>query len=225
MLISRWTVAPPADQDRQCRRDAAGSPVAAGTSELMSASPGAGSRSEPSSALTIRLGVIGVAAFDQAVLDVVLDLVVAGELPASVAERQQERGDAERDHDRGQCQRLRQRVGVVTERTRRSDDRGLAAGAARRDEQQVGAVTEQADADDDARQAALHQQPGAASEQHRRDGGDQDGHGAALMIRPWPRWDGWRSRRVPCRRRTPRRPSARDRPRPGRRRCRTATPR
>ena len=50
---------------------------------------------------------------DEAVLDVVLDLVVAGELPAAVAEREQERGDAERDDDGGERQRLRQRVGEV----------------------------------------------------------------------------------------------------------------
>ena len=42
--------------------------------------------------------------------DIVLDLVVVGELPAAVGQREEERGDAEGDHDGGERQRLRQRV-------------------------------------------------------------------------------------------------------------------
>ena len=57
--------------------------------------------------------VVGVASRtgDARSLDVVLDLVVVGEQPAAVGQREQERGDAERDDDRGERQRLRQRVG------------------------------------------------------------------------------------------------------------------
>ena len=46
---------------------------------------------------------------DCTVADVVLDLVVVGEQPAAVGEREQQRGDAEGDHDRGERQRLGQR--------------------------------------------------------------------------------------------------------------------
>ena len=75
---------------------------------------------------------------DGTVTDVVFDFVVVGEQPAAVGERQEERGDGERDDDGGQRQRLRN-GSLNVERARAADDRRVAA-PARRDQQDVAAV-------------------------------------------------------------------------------------
>ena len=80
------------------------------------------SRRRPRRAMTCLLVgdlvVHDVGAGDGAVADVVLHLVVAGEQPAAVGEREQQRGDAEGDDDRGERERLRERVGEARRRRR-----------------------------------------------------------------------------------------------------------
>ena len=110
-----------------------------------------------------------------AVLQVVLDLVVAGQQPAPVGERQQQGADAEADHDGRQRQRLGQRVGHVPVRAVADDRRPPLP--PRRDHQDAGAVAEQGDADDPA-QLALQDKVGPQPEQGGSGGGQQDCHDA-----------------------------------------------
>ena len=79
------------------------------------------------SALVGDLLVAPATAGDGPVGDVVLDLVVVGQQPAAVRQRQQQRGDAERDDDRRQRHRLRQRVAEVGDVAGADQRRGAAA--------------------------------------------------------------------------------------------------
>ena len=69
-------------------------------------------------------------------------LVVAGEQPAAVGQREQERGDAERDDDGGERQRLGQRVGEVAGRPG-ADERRRRPARPTVEQQHVGAVADQ----------------------------------------------------------------------------------
>src|SRR5690606_19094611 len=112
---------------------------------------------------------------DPAVLDVVFRLVVGGHQPAPIRQRQQERDDAEADHDRGQDESLWQRIGEA--RRVVADERRVAAVTARQHEHDVDAVADQADPDDDAAELAAEQQVGAACTQEPGDEDEQQGHG------------------------------------------------
>ena len=56
---------------------------------------------------------VGAGLADDAVVGVVGHLVVVGQQPAAVGQREQQRRDAEADDDRRQHERLRDRVGEV----------------------------------------------------------------------------------------------------------------
>ncbi len=133
--------------------------------------------------LDVRVGDLDVGAglADGAVVGVVGHLVVVGQQPAAVGEREQQRRDAEADDDRRQHERLRDRVGEVT-LIAGADDR-RAAPLGRRDEHDVGAVADQSEADDQPRQLALHEEVGADAEQHCRRGGHQHAHAVGSLAR------------------------------------------
>ena len=98
------------------------------------------------------------------------------ELPAAVGHREEERGRAQADHDRGEDQRLRQRV--AHPRRVVADDRGSAGGATGDEEQHVDAVAEHHQADQHPGEAALERQVDAAAD-HRRGGQDQGQAGSS----------------------------------------------
>ena len=115
------------------------------------------------------LGVEAGGLGDAAVFGVVLDLILAGQHPGAVDDAEHERGHGKGDHDRGQDQRLRQRivvvlgVGVLVEQRR---EPGVAAGG---EDQQVGGVRQQHQAQQDPGEAALQDQVDAAGVQGAHD--------------------------------------------------------
>ena len=121
-------------------------------------------------------------AADGAVGDVVLDLVVVAEQPAPVGQRQQQRGDAERDHDRRERERLGQRIAEV----------GGVAGADRAAamptapevmSSRLAPWLNNAEADDDAAQLALQHEVGADAEEECGGQSERQAHAAPRVGR------------------------------------------
>ncbi|MEY9213923.1 hypothetical protein ABH917_003369 [Thermobifida halotolerans] len=115
---------------------------------------------------------------DTPVLGVVLDLVVALQLPTAVGHGQQERGHAQGDDDRGEDHRLRQRVGHLPGRGE-AEQRRAARGAAGGQDHQVDPVAEQDHSQQDAGEAALQQQRHPGGHQN-SDHGDQQDRGGVV---------------------------------------------
>ena len=135
---------------------------------------------------------------DPAVLHVVLHVVVGVELPAAVRHREQERHGPEGDDDRGEDERLRQRVAHVG-RVGRAVEGRLPRRPGRQQEHQVDPVAQQHQADQDAGQAALEQQvdPAAAHRGAGHHQGEVDLHQAPPPAVSRSARTIWRSSREP----------------------------
>ena len=151
------------------------------------------------------VGVGVVPPGDATVLLVVGHGLVAGQRPRAVDHREHEGRDAEGDHDRGEDQRLRQRIAHVL-RLGVAEDRRQPAEPAGGQQQQVGRVAQQQEADQHAGQAAVEQQVDAGGVEAADDDRQDDGRGHRTITSPGSASIGsssssWRSSSAPSDRR------------------------